>query len=207
MNCDWTKENVVLFIYGELADDAKFEFEQHVRHCLGCRRELDAAIEFKDAMAAAPVKEISPSFLAANRMKLQETLEHAEQSRNIFSSFIFDFAGWMHQIKLAPALTAALLLIGFAGGVGTAYRVIDHNQPTDRGQQPVTEGKIGGFDSIVTDTNTNKVQIKYNTLQPQTVSGDLNDPKVRELLLLAARNNRNSGVVLDSIGLLTQQPE
>src|SRR5215475_10072330 len=89
MNCDWTKENVVLFIYGELPDDAKFEFEQHVRHCLGCRRELDAAIEFKDAMAAAPVKEISPSFLAANRMQLQEALEHAEQSRNIFSSFIF----------------------------------------------------------------------------------------------------------------------
>jgi hypothetical protein len=45
MTCDWTKENVVLFIYGELADDAKFEFEQHVRHCLGCRRELDTAIE------------------------------------------------------------------------------------------------------------------------------------------------------------------
>ena len=35
MTCDWTKENVVLYIYGELADDAKFEYEQHVRHCLG----------------------------------------------------------------------------------------------------------------------------------------------------------------------------
>ena len=42
MTCDWTKENVVLYIYGELADDAKFEYEQHVRHCLGCRRELEA---------------------------------------------------------------------------------------------------------------------------------------------------------------------
>ena len=49
MNCDWTKENVVLYIYGELADDAKFEFEQHVRQCLGCRRELEQALEFKDA--------------------------------------------------------------------------------------------------------------------------------------------------------------
>ena len=103
MNCDWTKENVVLYIYGELADDAKFEYEQHVRHCLGCRRELEQALEFKDAMAAAPVKDVSPNFLAANRMQLQEALEHAEQSRNIFSSFIFDATGWFHQIKLAPA--------------------------------------------------------------------------------------------------------
>src|SRR4029077_12710136 len=129
MNCDWTKENVVLFIYGELADDAKFEFEQHVRHCLGCRRELETALEFKDNMAAAPVKDVSPSFLTANRMELQESLEHAEQSRNIFSSFIFDATGWFHQIKLAPALTAALLIIGFAGGAATAYRMGHGERP------------------------------------------------------------------------------
>src|SRR4029079_13283783 len=88
MNCDWTKENVVLFIYGELADDAKFESEWHVRQCRRCRRELETSLEFKDSMAAAPVKEVSPSFLASNRMQLQEALEHAEQSRNIFSSLI-----------------------------------------------------------------------------------------------------------------------
>ena len=212
MNCDWTKENVVLFIYGELADDAKFEFEQHVRHCLGCRRELDAAIEFKDAMAAAPVKEISPSFLAANRMQLQEALEHAEQSRNIFSSFIFDATGWFHQIKLAPALTAALLMIGFAGGVGTTYKMMESPKPpiTAGGQietqQPV-EANLGTIESITPAANSNQVQIKYTTLQPQTLSGTTDDPRVRQLLLLAARNNRNSSLVLDSLDVLTRRPE
>jgi hypothetical protein len=211
MNCDWTKENVVLFIYGELADDAKFELEQHVRHCLGCRRELDAAMEFKDAMAALPVKDVSPSFLAANRMELQEHLEHAEQSRNIFSSFIFDLTGWMHQIKLAPALTAALLMIGFAGGVGTTYRMMDRNQVRPGGdqniQQPVDTANIAQIESITPDANSNQVQIKYNTLQPQTLSGSMNDPQIRQLLLLAARNNRNSGLVLDSLDVLTRSPE
>jgi HEAT repeat protein/putative zinc finger protein len=212
MNCDWTKENVVLFIYGELADDAKFEFEQHVRHCLRCRRELDTAIEFKDAMAAAPVKEISPSFLAANRMQLQEALEHAEQSHNIFSSFIFDATGWFHQIKLAPALTAALLIIGFAGGVGTTYKMMESPRPpiTTAGQpepqQPV-EATIATIESITPAANSNQVQIKYNTLQPQTLSGTTDDPRVRQLLLLAARNNRNSSLVLDSLDVLTRRPE
>jgi hypothetical protein len=213
MTCDWTKENVVLFIYGELADDAKFEFEQHVRHCLGCRRELDAAIEFKDAMAAAPVKEISPSFLAANRMQLQEALEHAEQSRNIFSSFVFDATGWFHQIKLAPALTAALLIIGFAGGVGTTYKMMEDKKPAITGggtgtidtQQPV-EANIAGIESITPAANSNQVQIKYNTLQPQTLNGTTDDPRVRQLLLLAARNNRNSSLVLDSLDVLTRRP-
>jgi hypothetical protein len=212
MNCDWTKENVVLYIYGELADDAKFEFEQHVRHCLGCRRELDAAVELKDAMAAAPVKEISPNFLAANRMQLQEALEHAEQSRNIFSSFVFDATGWFHQIKLAPALTAALLMIGFAGGVGTTYKMMESPKPpTTAGgpndiQQPV-EANLGTIESITHTANSNQVQIKYNTLQPQTLSGTTDDPRVRQLLLLAARNSRNSSLVLDSLDVLTRRTE
>jgi hypothetical protein len=215
MNCDWTKENVVLYIYGELADDAKFEFEQHVRHCLGCRRELETALEFKDAMAAAPVKDISPSFLAANRMQLQEALEHAEQSRNIFSSFIFDATGWFHQIKLAPALTAALLMLGFVGGVGTTYKMMEAKRPpitaTRPGDpndiQPTAEANIAGIESITPSANSNQVQIKYNTLQPQTLNGSSDDPRIRQLLVLAARNTRNPAVALDSIDVLTRGSE
>ena len=211
MNCDWTKENIVLHIYGELADDAKFEFEQHVRHCLGCRRELEAALEFKDGMAAAPVREVSPSFLAANRMQLQEALEHAEQSRNIFSSFIFDATGWFHQIKLAPAMTAALLILGFAGGVGTTYRMMDakKNPITANGTVDVqpAEANIAGIESITPTANSNQVQIKYNTLQPQILNGSSDDPRVRQLLVLAARNTRNPAIALDSIDVLTHGSE
>jgi hypothetical protein len=211
MNCDWTKENVVLHIYGELPDDAKFEFEQHVRHCVGCRRELEAALEFKDSMAAAPVKEVSPSFLAANRMQLQEALEHAEQSRNIFSSFIFDATGWFHQIKLAPAMTAALLIFGFVGGVGTTYKMMEANKApiTANGtiDVPATEANIAGIESITPAANSNQVQIKYNTLQPQILNGSSDDPRVRQLLVLAARNTRNPAIALDSIDVLTHGSE
>jgi hypothetical protein len=213
MTCDWTKENVVLYIYGELADDAKFEYEQHVRHCLGCRRELETALAFKDSMAAAPVKEISPSFLAANRMQLQEALEHAEQSRNIFSSFIFDATGWFHQIKLAPAMTAALLILGFVGGVGTTYKMMEDKKAPitasgNRDQIEVpAEANIGSIESVTPAANSNQVQIKYNTLQPQTLNGSSDDPRIRQLLVLAARNTRNPAVALDSIDVLTRGSE
>jgi HEAT repeat protein/putative zinc finger protein len=206
MNCDWTKENIVLFIYGELADDARFELEQHMRHCLGCRRELDAALEFKEGMAALPVKEVSPSFLAASRMQLQESLEHAEQSRNIFSSFVFDAAKWFHQIKLAPALTTALLIIGFAGGAITTYQMRPlakgpDNNIVDRGPDTVN---IADVSSVTTDPNSNQVSIKYNTLQPQIMSGSADDPRIRQLLLLGTRN---PAIALDSINVLTRRSE
>jgi hypothetical protein len=201
-------------MYGELADDAKFEYEQHVRHCLGCRRELEQALEFKDSMAATPIKDVSPSFLAANRMQLQEALEHAEQSRNIFSSFVFDATGWFHQIKLAPAMTAALLILGFVGGVGTTYKMMEDKKApiTANGnggsiEVPATEANIGYIESITPAANSNQVQIKYNTLQPQILNGSSDDPRVRQLLVLAARNTRNPAIALDSIDVLTHGSE
>ena len=204
MNCDWTKENIVLFIYGELADDAKFALEQHVRQCLGCRRELDAALEFKEGMSALPMKDVSPSFLAANRMQLQESLEHAEQSRSIFSSFVFDAARWFHQIKLAPAMTAALLMIGFAGGIITAHQMrIDKG--TGPGPSPTEAAAfdVARIDAVTAQPN-NQVSIKYSTLHPQIMNGSTDDPRIRQLLLMGTRNPE---IALDSINVLTRRPE
>jgi len=209
MNCEWIKENVVLFIYDELPDDARFEFEQHVQHCIGCRRELDTAREFKSDMSAYPVQDVSPNFLTSNRMALQESLEHAQQQRSGWGMFVFDFAGWLHQIKLAPALTMALLMIGFAGGTITTYQITRPPKgPVSGGGQGVVDANIADIQSIVPVAGSNKVQITYDTLSPQTVESTTDDPLIQKLLLLAMRNNnRNSGVTLDSIDILKKQPE
>jgi hypothetical protein len=204
MNCDWTRENVVLYIYDELADDAKYEFEQHVRQCVGCKQELESALAFKDTFSERPVQEISPNLLVASRMRLQEALDETTQSRG-WGRFVFDLAGWMHQLKLAPAVTAALLIVGFAGGSLTTWRLtrVTPQVPSDTR----VEANIAGIDSITPDPNSNKVSIKYDTLTPQVKEGSPDDPDIHALLLLAARNQRNSGVRLDSIDILTRQAE
>jgi hypothetical protein len=69
------------------------------------------------------------------------------------------------------------------------------------------EANIAGIDSITPDPNSNKVSIKYDTLTPQVKEGSPDDPDIHALLLLAARNQRNSGVRLDSIDILTRQAE
>lgn len=209
MNCEWTKENIVLYIYEELADDAKFSFEHHVQHCLACKKEVEAALEFKNDMsAAAPVDEVSPNFLTASRMKLQDALEQTDQARR-WGAFIFDFGGWLQQIKLAPALTMALLIIGFTGGVITTYRMLPHDGGRSPliGENPVIGANVAQIESITPQSDPNKVEITFDTLQKQTTSGNVNEPEIQKLLLLAARNQRDSDVRLDSIGVLTQRPE
>ncbi|HTC79854.1 MAG TPA: HEAT repeat domain-containing protein [Terriglobales bacterium] len=138
-------------------------------------------------------------------MKLQEALEGAEQFRRL-GRFFFDFAGWMQQIKLAPALTVALLMIGFAGGSLTTYRIARNEKPGVAIPTPVSEAGIAGIESVV-PTDANHVLIRYDTLHQQTAEGTTDDPRIQQLLLMATQNLRNSGVRLDSIDLLKSQAQ
>jgi len=205
MNCEWTKENIALYIYDELADDARHQLENHARQCSACHEEIEAALEFKESMAALPVEEISPNMLAANRMKLQEALEHAHQSRG-FGRFFFDLGGWMQQLKLAPAVTVALLMIGFAGGALTTYRLarttpID-SKPAD--QPNVAEADIVGVKSVTPPDESGRVVIKYDTIQQRESSGASDNPLIHQLLMAGTRSN-NPDVQMGSIEILKRK--
>jgi hypothetical protein len=212
MKCEWVRENIVLHVYGELADDARHELEQHVARCIDCAAELKSEQEFHALLSESPAVEPTPNLLTSSRMRLQEALETAEQGR-FWHKLALDPANWLRQIKFSPALASAILILGFAGGVGTTYKVVSSQriQPGPTGPAPIsvpiTDASIAGINSIVQDPNTNQISIKYNTVAPQEQQGSLNDPNIQRLLLYAARNNFNSGVRMDSVSLLTQTPE
>lgn len=211
MKCEWVRENIVLQVYGELADDARHELEQHVVRCTDCAAELKAQQEFHALLSTTPVAEPSPNLLAASRMRLQEGLETTEQGR-FWNRLTFDPAHWLRQVRFSPALASVILILGFAGGVGTTYQLTAG--PKGPGTTPpagVTgaapqEAAITGINSVTQDPATNQVSIKYNTVSTQEAQGSLNDQKIQQLLLYAARNNMNSGVRMDSVDLLTQRP-
>jgi hypothetical protein len=206
MNCDWVQHNVSLYLYGELADDARHEVEQHIRRCPACAAELSAQQEFQAAMNLLPMEELSANFLAAARMRLQESLETAEQHRAWYHRFVFDPAAWMRQVHFSPALATVLLMIGFGSGVGTMYSVLGGTHPP-KTTAPV-EASIAGITSIDHQPNSNKVHINYTRVLPESVEGAMDDPKIQELLSFAAKNNlNNSGVRLNSVDLLTSKPD
>jgi|SRR5579862_428248 len=214
MKCEWVRENIVLSVYGELADDARHELEQHVVRCADCAAELKAEQEFHALLAQDRAADPSPNLVAASRMRLQEGLETVKQG-SFFSRLAFDPANWLLQMKFSPALAAVILIFGFAGGVGATYKLYGARPNTgtiaSTGNANANvntipaDASIAGINSIVQDPGTNQVSIKYNSVSTQEYQGPLNDQKVQELLLYAARNNYNSGVRVDSVGLLAQR--
>ena len=209
MKCEWVRENIVLQVYGELADDARHELEQHVARCADCAAELKAEQEFHALLAQDRAADPTPNLVAASRMRLQEALETAKQG-SFWSRLAFDPANWLLQMKFSPALAAAILIVGFLGGVGTMREI---SRPTTTAGIPntpnptaiPTEASITGISSIVQEPGTNQISIKYNTVSTQEAQGSLNDQKIQQLLLYAARNNYNTGVRFDSVDLLAQK--
>ena len=209
MKCEWVKDNVLLYVYNELADDARYELEQHLARCSDCAAELKAARSFHSTISQFSVEEPSPNFLASSRMRLQEALETTEQG-GFWQRLVFDPAAWLRQISFSPALAAAIFIVGFAGGIGATYKYVSGNGQIANlipgsAVQPA-QASISGIRSISQDPGSNTVNIKYDTVSTQEAQGSLNDQKIQQLLLFAARNNYNSGVRMDSVDLLTQTP-
>jgi len=204
MKCEWVRENIVLHVYGELADDARHELEQHIARCADCALELKAEQNFHALLAQDRADDPTPNLLASSRMQLQEALETAQQG-SILSRLPFDPAIWLRQMRFSPALASVILIFGFAGGMLTAYRVIPHSVQIVDHTPPTPEASIAGIDSITPVPGTDQVAIKYNTVSTQEKQGPLNDQQIQQLLLFAARNNYNSGVRVDSVDLLAQR--
>jgi putative zinc finger protein len=203
MNCDTVRENLALHLYGELPDDARFGLEQHLGNCSECQGEWQSMQAFRASMDSLPLLEPSPNLLAASRMHLHDKLESAHQAAGW--RLVLDPVAWLRQMRFAPALAAAILMVGFTAGVLTTFRTIGRNNPGAARPAPASEASIAGISGITQEPGSNNVQIKYDTLQPQTVNGSLDDPKVEQLLLYAARNQQNPGVRVESMDLLSQK--
>ncbi|HUS18190.1 MAG TPA: HEAT repeat domain-containing protein [Terriglobales bacterium] len=205
MNCEWVKTNSALYVYDELADDARHELEMHMNKCASCKAEVAAMQQLK-ADLYEPLPEVSPNLLTASRMRLQEALEGTEQARGL-SRWTLDLAGWMRQVRFQPALAVVLVMVGFAGGALTSF--VKNPRPAGSGAPEVQsdQAQISSIRGITQTPGSNNVQIKYDQVIPAEAQGSLDDPRIQQLLLYAARSNYNSGVRLDSIDMLTQRPQ
>jgi hypothetical protein len=219
MKCDWVRQNILFYVYNELEDDARYEVEQHLARCPECATELKATRKFH-ATLSETVAEPTPNLLAASRMRLQEALETTRQG-GLWHRLILEPATWLRQIRLSPALAAVIFIVGFGGGIGATYNFLASgrgngvitssigpdagNQPSSL-NQPLESSAIAGIRSVTQEPGSNQVSIKYDTVLTQEAQGSLNDQRIQQLLLFAARNNYNSGVRMDSVDLLTQAP-
>jgi len=205
MNCENAQQNIILAQYGELPDELQFPLEQHVSGCEECRREWKALIALNEELALAPMVEPSPNLLAASRMRLDEALD-LMPPRSMTQRFFGNAFRWLGYVQGAPALTTLLLGAGFLGGNAIARYQVAH---APKLPSPVilsgTNGAIASVSGIVQTPNSELVQVNYNRLVPETVQGSLDDPQIRQLLMLGTKLATTNTVHADSVALLANE--
>jgi anti-sigma factor RsiW len=220
MNCKHAHERIVTAAYGESAADEMQELERHLAKCPECREEREELLAVKLLAEAHPVLEPDANLVARSRMRLDEALDALPPCRwyeRLGQRLMNNFAS----LQAMPVAACLLLAVGAGAGWLGNYTLAQHRasraaavqmaQAKKEQAQPVSTAETGApaeianVSSIVRQPNSHRVEVRYNQMVPQRIEGSLDDPAIRQLLMLASQSSSSAGVRNDSVGLLASE--
>jgi hypothetical protein len=212
MNCELAHERIVTAAYGELPDEQMHELERHMTGCPDCHRDREELLALQVLAGAHPMIEPTPNLVARSRLRLEEALDALPPKRwyeRLSQRMMNNFAS----LQAAPVAACLLLMVGAGAGMLGSYEYLAQSRAAHAAtapqavsevrtseQQPPAE--IANISSIVRQPNSELVEVRYNQVVPQQMQGSVDDPKIRELLVLASENSASPVVRDDSVGLL-----
>jgi anti-sigma factor RsiW len=209
--------------YGELADEHRHQLELHLAGCDDCRQEQARLLAMKTLADCWPMVEPSPNLVARSRARLDDALDSLPPL-----SWYQRMAQWLNRtagsLQAAPAAAVLLLVAGIGMGSLGGYQLSErHNQRLKErlaeaqaasvpvvasDSQPGDGGagaQIASVSRIVRQPNSEQVEVSYNQVEPRELRGSLDDPQIRQLLMLASQNAASQNVRNDSIALLADE--
>jgi hypothetical protein len=212
MNCELAHERIVTAAYGELPDEQMHELERHMTGCPDCHSDREQLLALKVLAEAHPMVEPPANLVARSRMRLEEALDALPPKRwyeRLTQRMTNNFAS----LQAAPVAACLLLVVGAGAGIlgGYEYAVAHTANVSARTQALAPKpaipaaAEITNISSIVRQPNSEIVEVRYNQVVPQQMEGSLDDPKIRELLMVASEDSTSSDVRDDSVGLLAAE--
>jgi hypothetical protein len=200
ITCAAAKDFFALYLYGELSFDEEERVESHLDGCTGCRMALERQREVQVALDNLGI-EPAPSLLRSCREDLhfrlveEEAGGHSPAKHGWWDRFTDmltgrgEHTGWL---KPAGALTLVALGFGVARmmppGVGTG----------GAGEMNVMASRV----KYVEPESDGRVHIVVDETKQRVVSGALDKPDIRMLLLSAARDQADPGLRAESVEIL-----
>ncbi len=217
MNCELAHERIVLAAYSELPDEQVHELDRHLATCSECSQEREQLLALKTLATAYPVVEPDPNLLTRSRIRLEESLD-AIPPKRWFERFGQRVLNNFANLQAAPVAAVLLLIVGGGAGMLGGYEyaqaraahaagrvataAVDKSEP---GQVVPVPAEVANISSVVRQPNSELVEVTYNQVVPQHIQGSLDDPAIRQLLMLATENASSQGVRDDSVGLLAAE--
>ena len=214
MNCELAHERIVMSAYGELPDDAVHELDRHLVSCPECQKEREQLRALKLLADAYPVQEPEANLVARSRLRLEEALD-AVPPMTWLERFAQRLGNNFASLQSAPVAAALMLLIGAGAGAVGGYHVAQsraaHESATAEPARTAVPAQsspaeaVANISSIIRQPNSEQVEVRFNKLVPAEVRGTLDDPAIRQLLMLASQNATSDNVHDNSVELLAAE--
>jgi hypothetical protein len=217
MNCEVAHERIVLAAYGELADDLVHELDRHLTTCAECCADREQLQALKTLAAVHPVIEPPANLAARSRMRLEEALD-AIPPKRWYERFGEGLLNHFARLQAAPVAAGLLLVAGIGAGsvggfefsqaraahaAGKTSQVVASDSPV--AAIPASPADVASISSIVQQPNSEMVEVRYNQVVPKRIQGSLDDPAIRQLLMMASEDPASAGIRDDSVGLLAAE--
>jgi HEAT repeat protein len=178
--CEWVRERIALFVYGELPMEQEERLQAHTEECAQCREHV-AAERRVHLMLDESVGELPANLLVECRRGLNASLARERGARRPAWRRLGDFFradAWVWK----PVAAGALVALGFSGAKW-------HSQyELNRQLAAVPPAQV----RLLKALPDGSVEIAYDVAQRKIVRGKVGDESIRALLMRAASESSDA---------------
>jgi hypothetical protein len=194
-------EKLQMYFFDELPPKEKSEVEKHLQNCNDCRKDLQEMQRLR-VFLSMKKKEVPDTLLTEARQELRVRLRQ-EKRKQTFTTRIKEFFAPFSSFRPAYvmgviAVFASGILIGsilFRSGAGPELQV------SNEGSENVRISNVKFIDS---DASDGEVEFSFNAVKPVRVKGNINDEKIKSVLMSAMLNEENPGIRLNTVNLINE---
>ena len=210
MTCKDLEDNILLYLYDELAGEQRAAFKAHLTGCERCQASVAESRRLHQVLGERPVREPSADLVLRSRLALDDALDREQLGwRGLLPA-------WSLGPRAFPAARAATLLalLFFGFGLGWSLRPFStRTRPAPAGYNAASLGdadldslRISGV-SRVADAKTGEARIRLDAERRVTMEGSLDDPRIQQILVYAVKSYDNAGIRRDTVDALRGRSE
>jgi hypothetical protein len=210
LDCEQVEELLPLRVFNgkssaeELTVEEAKALDAHLASCEDCRRELAALRGLRETLLLAPPAEPSAQLLEASRQRLAAAIYAEKRSGKVVRILATQFS----MQRLTPLAAAAMLLAGVGVGGFSGYQlgVKAHGTAaaTTISLMPQANAPIASVNSVTPQPGGSGVVVSFNRMMPESATGSMDDPAIRQLLAMGIQSPTDPQVQDDSVRLLAE---
>jgi len=210
MNHDNYKELIELSLMNELDKTEQKQLDEHISVCNECASFYQKEKKFRKILTSSPLPEPSDDLLKEARLELRAALRLERNKK----SWIINLTGVVKDFLSINYRTVINSTAFIFAGIVIGYLASGYSEKGDS-LKDITEVddfsllksgiQINNMRIVKDPENNEEIEFTFDAVKRVKLSGSMNDAKIQKLITYSILNEKNPGVRLNSINLISDK--